>query len=48
MTAPTTNPIVVAVAEAMKQKRKELLSQPLERIWMALAEVAIAKLETQS
>jgi hypothetical protein len=33
------------VADAMREKRRELIAQPLDRIWLELARVAIQTLE---
>jgi hypothetical protein len=33
------------VADAMREKRRELIAQPLDRIWLELARVAIQILE---
>lgn len=35
------DPVVQAIAEAMAEKRKELIAQPLSRIWAQLAEEAL-------
>ena len=34
-------PMVKEVAEAMEAKRRELINQPLARIWPELAQVAV-------
>lgn len=36
-----TNAEVVAAADAMRQKRQELIAQPLSRIYMQLARAAL-------
>ncbi len=38
-------PKVVAAADAMREKRRELLAQPLDRIWVQLARAALDALE---
>ena len=35
------DPVVRAVSDAMAEKRKELIAQPLSRIWTELAEEAV-------
>lgn len=44
VTMPDT-PEVVAAADAMREKRRELIAQPLDRIWVQLARSAIEAAE---